>query len=124
MDLTENKAKEILDFLTKKFGYDEFVLNGKEIGVIRKNNPQFVQFIALHATKTPDHCWIMSNDWYDFEPVEVDYSYAKCLKMMLVVAKEGYSITSYYNKNHFIKPFTTLEELLISCDLENGFSTT
>ena len=122
MDLTEDKAKKILDFLAKKFGYDEFVLNGQQIGIIKKNDPQFIQFVALHATKTPDHCWIMSNGWYDFEQVEIDYSYAKCLKMMLAVAKKGYSITAYYNKNNFIKPYITLEELLITYDLETGYA--
>ena len=115
MDLTEEKAKEILDFLAKKFGYDEFALNGKEIGIIKENDPQFVQFVALSATKEPNYAWITLNDWLDFEQ-----SYVKCLKIMLIVAEKGYSITAYYHKNNFIKPFTTLEELLIAYDLEIG----
>ena len=119
MDLSEEKAKEVLDFLAKKFGYDKFVLNGKEIGVIKENDPPFVQLVALPATKEPNYAWITLNDWLDFEQ-----SYAKCLKIMLIVVEKGYSITAYYHKNNFIAPFTTLEELLVAYDLETGYTTT
>ena len=114
MDLSEDKAKCILDFLTKKFGYDKFVLNDQfnKISVIKKNGYHVVRSI---------HAWMLSTDWHDFEPVS---SYAECLKMLLVAAEKGYSITTYYDKDDFIKPFTTLEELLIAYDLETGCTTT
>ena len=113
MDLSEDKAKHILDFLTKKFGYDKFVLNGQynKICVIKTDGYYVVRSI---------HAWMLSNSWHDFEPAS---SYAECLKMLLAAAEKGYSITTYYDANDFIKPFTTLEELLIAYDLETGFST-
>lgn len=111
MDLTEDKAKQVLDFLAKKFGYDEFALNGKtnRICVLKKNGSSIIRFNI--------RAWIFPNSWHDFEPVS---SYAKCLKMLLAAAKKGYSITTYYDIKDFIKPFTTLEELLIAYDLEIG----
>ena len=110
-DLTEDKAKQVLDFLAKKFGYDEFVLNGKNnrICVVKKNGSHIIQFNI--------RAWIFPNNWHSFEPVS---SYAKCLKMLLIAAKKGYSITTYYDIKDFIKPFATLEELLIAYDLEIG----
>ena len=120
MDLSEDKAKHILDFLTKKFGYDEFSLydkkndknNKNRICVIKKDGYYVVRFIRA---------WMLSNSWHDFEPAS---SYAECLKMLLAAAEKGYSITTYYDKDDFIKPFTTLEELLIAYDLETGYTTT
>ena len=112
--MTESKAKEILDFLAKKLGYDEFVLNGtyNKICVVKKVNFSIIRFDI--------RAWIFPNNWHDFEPVS---SYAECLKMLLAAAKKGYSIATHYDVNNFIEPFTTLEELLIAYDLETGFST-
>ena len=111
--MTENTAKEILNFLAKKFGYDEFVLydknNRNRMCVIKKDGSRVVQFNIC--------AWMLSNSWHNFEPVS---SYAECLKTLLATAKKGYSITTRYNVNDFIKPFATLEELLISYDLEIG----
>ena len=114
MDMTEEKAKEILDFLAKKFGYDEFALNSmtNRICVVKKNGSSIIRFNIC--------AWIFPNSWHDFEPVN---SYAECLKMLLAAAKKGYSITTHYNINDFIKPFATLEELLIAYDLEIGYTT-
>lgn len=128
MKLSEDKAKEILDFLARKFGYDEFVLNDKQIGLTKKNDPQCVTFYAI---KEPNYYWITLNgllyningSWCGFTPVEAK-TYVKCLKMMLMLVEKGYLITTYNAfYNIFIAPFTTLEELLIEYDLETRNTT-
>lgn len=133
MELSEEKTKHILDFLAKKFGYDEFALNDKQIGLIKKNDSQFVTFYAI---KEPNYYWITPNgllynangSWLGFKPIEAK-SYVKCLKMMLMLVEKGYLITTYnafYNNfiyNNFIAPFTTLEELLIEYDLDTRHAT-
>ena len=120
MDLTEDKAKEILDFLARKAGYCK-------LSIICKYDPdKSRQFIIACKPKLNLDNTLYDVDYVlyaahhsrpDFLTISIrSMSYANALKTVLKLSKNGKDI---FCRNNLILPVhTSLEEIIIKMDLE------
>ena len=118
MRLNEEKAKEILDFLAKKAGYERVEI------FLYSESQYWLEFCGKR-----NGCLVLAYDnildcyknLYFREN-----SYVACLKRMLELSNKNFSIVTddlyyKYKETCVVKPYTTLEELLIRHDLEENY---
>lgn len=121
MRLSEKQAKKILEFLANKIKHAVFTLKFS-------NDRPFagINYVAGQCSCSSFKVFRPS----DKERYVLDKnfkSYKQCLEHLLDLSKDGYSIEVYvdgtlYKNNmfqyaQFLKPFSTLEQLLIESDL-------
>ena len=118
MRLNEEKAKEILDFLAKKAGYERVEI------FLYSESQYWLEFCGKR-----NGCLVLAYDnildcyknLYFREN-----SYVACLKRMLELSNKNFSIVTddlyyKYKETCVVEPYTTLEELLIRHDLEENY---
>lgn len=118
-DLTEDKAKEVLDFLAKKAGYCKLSIKCKYgsdksrqfiIACKRKLEPNDVFYDVDYRLYVAYHLY------QDFSIISIgSKSYANALKIMLEMSKNGKDIFCRYSL--MLPARTNLEEILIKMDL-------
>ena len=115
MQLSEDKAKEILDFLAKKAGYEWAEISWY---------PEYKYRLEFCGSWIG--CFILAYDnildcyrYLDFK----DNSYVVCLKRIIELSSKNFSIvTDSFHSSHnketcVVEPCTTLESLLVEYDL-------
>ena len=105
--MTEEKAKEILDFLARKAGCVEVDIRISEvdgIGIIGCISSNLIKFRALIAGNI-------------LRITSKDCSYAECLRKIFKMSKAGYAIKIYAWQNLFLEANTDLENILVEMDL-------
>ena len=113
MRLNEKKAKKILDFLASKIKHAVFTLK------LSNTWP----FAGVNYVAGQCFCSSFKVSRHDKEKYVLDInfkSYKQCLEHLLDLSKDGYSIEVYgypYKYVQFLKPFSTLEQLLVENDL-------
>ena len=118
--MTEKQAKKILDFLASKIKHAVFTL--KLSTVLPYAGVNYVAGRCLCSglkVSRPDNKEIYYVLTDNFK------SYKQCLEHLLSLSKDGYSIEVYslevnvypHRYVQFLKPFSTLEQLLVECDL-------
>lgn len=143
LNMTENRAKEILDFLIKRYS------KRLDIAAYIDSNRKYVKydgyFLDFETTTSCGHiiiqyyyndCWPVTifirpfdnaGKRINFNINTKQISIKKILDMFLNVCSKGYAIESYnytiesYNsKQHvvFMSPYETLEQIFIEKDLE------
>ena len=119
--MTEKQAKKILDFLASKIRHAVFTLKFSNdrpfAGVEYVTGSCLCSSFKISMPGDKEKHVLASN----FK------SYKRCLERLLDLSKDGYSIEVYvdgtlYKNNmfqcvQFLKPFSTLEQLLIESDL-------
>ena len=121
MYLTEEKAKEVLDFLVEKAGYRELSIRSKY------GSDKVSQFFIICKRKLePDdvfydvdyRLYATNHSYPTFVIIAIrSKSYVNALTTMLEMSKHGKDI---FCRNNLILPVhTSLEEILIEMDLEN-----
>ena len=122
MDLSEDKAKKILDFLAKKAGYRELSIRSKYCS--DKANHFFI--ICKQKLEPDDvfydvdyRLYVANHLYPNFSIISINSkSYANALKIMLEMSKDGKDIFCRYSL--MLPARTNLEEILIEMDLKNG----
>ena len=130
MHLNEKQAKRILDFLASKIKHAVFTLKFSNDRPFAGVN--YVAGSCLCSSLKVSR----SNDTEIHILADSFKSYKQCLKRLLDLSKDGYLIevyadmslcksNMYYKSNtysyvQFLAPFSTLEQLLVEMDLENG----
>ena len=121
MRLNEKQAKRILDFLTSKIKHAVFTLKLSNAwpfaGVNYVAGSCFGSSFKVSRSDNKEK-YVLTDNFT---------SYKRCLERLLELSKDGYSIEVYaneffYNSDQcqfvqFLKPFSTLEQLLIESDL-------
>lgn len=121
-NITEEKAKEILDFLARKYGYingfEKITLSeivDKEDTLSKENMLLLICCVVVDSTCSKD-------DSLDFllRKADIDRSYKSVLEFMLDIVSDGFSIGAFWHKRSdcFLKAHTTLEEILVEMDLK------
>ena len=114
--ITEGRAKEILDFLAKKYGY----INGFEKITLSEIAGKEDTLSLIHCVVVDSTCLkVDSLDWL-LRKAGIDRSYKSVLEFMLDIVNDGFSIGAFYHKliDCFLKAHTTLEEILVEIDLK------
>ena len=114
MDLDEKQAKQILDFLASKIKHAVFTL--KLINAWPFAGVNYVVGLCLCSSlkvSRPDNkeIYVLTDNFK---------SYKQCLEHLLDLSKDGYSLeVDVYPLKcvQFLKPFSTLEQLLVESDL-------
>lgn len=113
--MTEDKAKQILDFLARKIGYDEVVINHQF--ALENNTNAYV----LGCKKLNDihFLYIWSNDMNTITLIGCSnpMSYAEALENMLEISKDTNIYSGFINKL-FLHAHASLEEILVEMDLK------
>ena len=106
--MTEDKAKQILDFLARKIGYDEVVISRRfaMVGCRKQDDIHFLYMLSNDVNISTSICCSSS------------MSYAEALENILKMSKDA-NIYSGFVKNLFLRQNTSLEELLIEMDLKD-----
>ena len=112
MDLTEDQAKEILDFLAKKAGFEEIAIEDnfptKHYTIeCKKGIISYYLYAASESNKFNDILSICSMSYKD--------ALENLLKKSREDAKDVWCCSRLFLFRH-----TSLEEILIEMDLENG----
>ena len=118
--LTEEKAKEILDFLAKKYRYagfenlDKIDLDEDEV----KRLAIVACVVVKDDNKKVDSKEVNSLD-YLFRKTKKQMNYKSILEFMLDIVSAGYNIGAFYHRygDYMLKSHTTLEEILVEIDL-------
>ena len=120
MELDEDKAKEILDFLARKAGYCKLSIKRKH------DNDKSRQFVIACKPKLD-----LDDTLYDIDYVLYaanrlcpnflvislrSMSYANALKTMLKLSRSGKDM--FCRTNLMLPAYTSLEEIIIKMDLE------
>ena len=115
------KAKCILDKLAKDIGYDNVAL------VYRPHTEKWEACLTRYFKHTTIFCGALFYD--SFKPVAREYAYTDVsgsaykdlLQRMLAKFADGYDMSidtvNKYLRKVFLKKGTTLEEILIKCDM-------
>ena len=115
------KAKCILDKLAKDIGYDNVAL------VYRPHAEKWEACLTRYFKHTTTFCGALFYD--SFKPVAREYAYTDVsgsaykdlLQRMLAKFADGYDMSidtvNKYLRKVFLKKGTTLEEILIKCDM-------
>ena len=113
MDLSEDKAKEVLDFLARKSGYDNIDVIKSELGSKHKLYFIVCGFLDKHIRYALCDVYLM--------PIYVcSSSYAKILECLLEMSKDGKDIFGGSNDKLFLHAYISLEEILIEMDLKRN----
>lgn len=118
--LTEEKAKEILDFLAKKYGYAGFDCF---------NETADSRIIDINASRQLElaYCVSVKDDSKEVNSLDCLFGKTKkqmncksILDFMLDTVSAGYNIGAFYHKygDYMLKSHTTLEEILVEMDLK------
>lgn len=117
--MTEDEAKEILDFLAKKYGYAEGFesldeTTGSKIDINPSRQLSLVYCVAVKDDRTE----VNSLDCL-FGKTKKQMNCKSILKFMLDTVSAGYNIGAFYHKygDYMLKSRTTLEEILVEMDL-------
>ena len=115
MDLSEEKAKEILDFLARKIGYDNICVI-KSMHEL-KHDVHSNLIVCKFSNKRTCHI-LCDAHWM---PIDVcSSSYAKILECLLEMSKDGKDIFGGSNDKLFLHAYISLEEILIEMDLKRN----
>ena len=121
--LTDDKAKEILDFLARKYGYTGFE-NFDKIDLDEYEKMKCLTIVSCvivkDDSKKSDSKKVDSLDFI-FGKTKKQMSYKSVLEFMLDIVSAGYNIGAFYHKyeDYFLKAYTTLEEILVEMDLKS-----
>ena len=108
MDLSEEKAKDILEFLARKIGCDN-------ISFAKSMNDAYNYIIVCECLG----CYAVCDT--RLMPIGVcSPLYAKILEGLLEMSKDGKDIFCGFKDKLFLHAHTSLEEILIEMDLDNG----
>ena len=122
MDLSEDKAKEILDFLAREAGYCKLFIRRK---YSYEKSRQFVVACKVKL-ELDDTLYDLDHQLYaanrlcpNFLIVSLkSMSYVNALKTILKLSKDGKDI---FCRNSLMLPaYTSLEEIIIKMDLKDG----
>ena len=121
MGMTEDKAKEILDFLAKKFGYDGIQLyKHNDFWTNVFGNKLFYIRCITHSNYTnnvTDASFLYGKSGV---AIMVPNLYDEALKQLIEISSAGEEITNSNRSKVFLPAYSSLEEILIEMDLENG----
>ena len=117
--MTEDKAKEILNFLAKKYGYAGFDCFDEtaDSRIIDSNASRHLELVYCVAVKDESK-EVDSLDCL-FGKTKKQMSYKSVLEFMLDIVSAGYNIGAFYHRygDYMLKSHTTLEEILVEIDL-------
>ena len=118
--MTEDKAKKILNFLAKKIGYDGIQLYKHNDFWTNFGNKLFYIRCITHSYCTNDI--ITASFLYGKlgNAIMVPNRYDEALKQLIEISSAGEEITSINRSKVFLPAYSSLEEILIEMDLENG----
>ena len=121
MDMTEEKAKEILDFLAKKFGYDGIQLyKYNDFWTNVFGNKLFYIICITHNYCTNGLTATSFLYGKSGFAIMVPNLYDEALKQLIKISSAGEEITNGDRSKVFLPAYSSLEEILIEMDLENG----
>ena len=106
--MTEEKAKDILDFLARKVGCLRVD--------IRRPHENYKGFIGC-ISSNPTRFRVLANGTTAMCITSKDCSYAECLRKIFKMSKAGYAIKIYAWQNLFLEANTDLENILVEMDL-------
>ena len=117
--MTEEKAKEILDFLAKKYGYAGFECIDETTDSKTDNN-ELRQLELVYCVVVKDESKEVDSLDCLFRKTKKQMSYKSVLEFMLDAVSAGYNIGAFYHKygDYMLKSHTTLEEILVEIDLK------
>lgn len=117
--MTEDKAKEILNFLAKKYGYAGFDYFDEtaDSKIIDSNASRHLELVYCVAVKDESK-EVNSLDCL-FRKTKRQMSYKSVLEFMLDTISAGYNIGAFFHKygDYMLRSHTTLEEILVDMDL-------
>ena len=117
--MTEEKAKEILDFLAKKYGYAGFecIDETTDSRIVDINASRQLSLIYCVAVKDESKD-VNSLDCL-FGKTKKQMNCKSILEFMLDIVSAGYNIGAFYHRygDYMLKSHATLEEILIEMDL-------
>jgi hypothetical protein len=126
MNMTEEKAKEVLDFLARKIGYDGIQLyehNDFWTTVfwpkIFGNKPFYIRCIAYRDC-TNDIATTAFLYHKLGVPIITPNRYDEALRHLIELSSAGEEITYDNRVKVFLPAYSSLEEILIEMDLDNG----
>ena len=108
MDLTEEKAKEILDFLARKLGYESFSLS-RGWGICK---------IPKHRMYDPGYDRLCLDCYVPYFMKRKTKTYAQALDAMLKTSRYGKDIWCGIPAMVYLPACSSLEQILIHMDLE------
>ena len=120
-DITEEKAKEILDFLAKEAGFDDI-----HYFTLSSSNMHRIKRLCAFSSYFPYGCAIICGQ---FNPQQINYAfiestsrqanYKAALKKILTASMNGATVKAGCNVQIlFLKPYTALEQILIEMDMK------
>ena len=117
--MTEEKAKEILDFLAKKYGYAEGFENLDETTGSKIDINVLRQLLLIYCVAVKDENKEVNSLDCLFGKTKKQISYKSVLEFMLDIVSAGYNIGAFYHRygDYMLKSHTTLEEILVEMDL-------
>ena len=114
MGLSEDQAKHILNVLARKTGHDSIDVIKSKLG--SKHNMLYL--IACRRLNT-NISYVLCDAY--LMPIYIcSSSYAKILEGLLEMSKDGKHIFCGFKDKLFLHAHTSLEEILIEMDLDNG----
>ena len=117
--MTEEKAKEILDFLAKKYGYAEGFENLDETTGSKIDINVLRQLLLIYCVAVKDENKEVNSLDCLFGKTKKQMNCKSVLEFMLDIVSAGYNIGAFYHRygDYMLKSHTTLEEILVEMDL-------
>ena len=117
-DLSDRKAKRILDMLARKAGGYEFITFSSCSMLDAPLIPSVNYHDVHHPAESNTRFLLKKNNFIYIKMHEHERAYSVILKKLLeIAAKQDIAVNAKYNPV-FMKKGTTFEELLIQLDLE------
>ena len=117
--MTEEKAKKILNFLAKKYGYAGFDCfdETRDSRIIDSNASR--QLLLIYCIAVKDESKDVDSLYRLFGKTKKQMSYKSVLEFMLDTVSAGYNIGVFFHEygDYMLKSHTTLEEILVEMDL-------
>ena len=123
MGVTEDKAKEVLDFLARKIGYDGIQLYEHDDFWSKFGYGRLFYIRCIAYSDTGDIATTAYLYYKSCAAIMVPNRYDEALKHLIELSSAGKEITygTYDNcVKVFLPAYSSLEEILIEMDLENG----
>ena len=114
MDLTEEKAKEVLDFLARKLGYESFSLS-RGWGICKV--PKHKMY-----NKDPGYDRLCLYCYVPYFMTRKTKTYVQALDAMLEMSKDGKDIWCGVPAMVYLPASSSLEQVLIRMDLEEALT--
>lgn len=110
MEISEKKAKEILDFLARKIKYDEFAVHDGKLVLCK--DAYFYSLFFVDVRKN-----LISVVGRELKRKGMKMSYRSALRCMLKAANEGCRVETLHDEV-MLHAYETIEQILVEMDLE------